>query len=117
MDLFDPHPMVPALRNSPKSIVAHDKIAEMLRALNYQQGVDKLKHGMVPVIAGHDYVPPTAQFNDTPTLQDNVRAEAQGAPTYNYLKALEMQMNNDVMRPTPPAFTPYPMGYNSNDRT
>jgi len=57
------------------------------REANYAKGVDMLKFQMVPALQGHDYVPPFAQFNDTPTLQEFARN-----PTiYNHLQDLQKQ--------------------------
>ena len=95
--------------------VPHDQISNWLRGMNYSQGLDKLKRQMVPALLGHDYVPPDAQFNDTPTLQDSVRKEAEGQVTYPYLKMLELEFENNLRSPVSQGHV-FPPGYNGNNR-
>ena len=96
--------------------VSHDQISNWLRGMNYSQGLSKLKEKMVPAILGHDYVPPTAHFNDTETPQQFNRDWETLHPSYDYLKLLEAQMNDRLMQNnwTKSDNSPVDFGYRGN---
>jgi hypothetical protein len=84
---------------------------------NYQQGVEMLKQQMVPALQGHDYVPPYAKFDDTQTVDQYNRNWGNAHPSYDYLKLLEMQMQNELPKAGADIPAGWPTGYNSNNQT
>ena|SRR5579864_9296763 len=83
---------------------------------NYQQGVEMLKQQMVPALQGHDYVPPNGLFDDTQTLEQFNRNWNTLHPSYEYLKLLEKDMQNNLPKAGPDMPAGWPVGYNGNNQ-